>query len=164
MVNKDRTQQLISENGLLRAQVEELIAILKEREELIGQIGGENIRSTELRSKVDMQLADLHHLQNIIGVMEQSAEGAANREREILEDLDSALEIRERYAALYREHIQLQSNYDAVLEEADEWRKSVLSMETRLVVMGELESRLDEMARQRDGLQARISELESQSS
>ena len=160
MITPDQIDLLISENVRLKASLDEMNAILYEREEVIGLLREANARTCELQSRFDMQLEGLYSMQNIIGGLEQKAEGAAGREGELEEELYSAMGIRKEYDELLHLHIHLQTKYEDILNESAEWQKKALNLEKKAAKLGELESELAELNLERDLLTARIADLE----
>ena len=160
MITPDQIDLLISENVRLKASLDEISAILYEREEEIGLLREANARTCELQSRFDMQLEGLYSMQNIIGGLEQRAEGAVGREGELEEELHSAIGIRKEYEELLQLHIHLQTQYEGIINESMEWQQKTFFLEKKAAKMGELESELAELNLERDLLLTRIAILE----
>ena len=81
MLSQDQLKEIIAENDSLQVQLEEVNTILSIREEELFILKEKASMAVELQSRLDIQLEELHSMQNQIGQKEQQAEGAEERDR-----------------------------------------------------------------------------------
>ena len=79
MISAEQIQQIVAENESLQAEVLELNEILVIREEEIAELKKNASSDTELRSMMDLQLDELHLMQNRIGKQQRQVLGAGKR-------------------------------------------------------------------------------------
>ena len=104
MLSAAQLQQIIAENEHLHAQLQELNEILAIKQEEIDTIKSNTKEDAELRSMVDMQLEELHLMQNRIGKHQQKALGAEEREFELQQELTQAVKLEQQYADLFQQY------------------------------------------------------------
>src|SRR5436190_21882029 len=80
MLTEEQIKKMISVNESLQVQLEDLNAILLEREKEIDSLKKEHAETTALRSKLDGQLSEIESIQNRLGEKQQKVLGAQERE------------------------------------------------------------------------------------
>jgi chaperonin cofactor prefoldin len=124
MLSQEQINKLISENDYLRVQLKEANEILALREEEIEILEQNAADITELRSQLDVQLTHTQSLQNIIGTKQQQAVGAANRERELEDELIDA-------SKLLKQYSELQQQYTHILIQVKDLEERLVEMNKR---------------------------------
>ncbi len=85
-------QKLTEEKESLLLQVADLNYLLELREEELNELKNSSKSLQELKSKIEEQLYDFEHMQNLLGQQQQLAIGQSNREiameKELLNTLD----------------------------------------------------------------------------
>jgi hypothetical protein len=107
MLSQEQINKLISENDYLRVQLKEaneMLALREEEIEILEQNAGD---ITVLRSQLELQLNHEQSLQNIITTKQQQAVGAANRERDLEEELIDASKLLKQYSELQQQYTHL---------------------------------------------------------
>ena len=164
MLTEDQLYRIITENESLQAQVKELNEILAEREdelELLKKNAGD---IASLRSMLDMQLDEFHSMQNQIGDKQQQAEGAAERELELEQELTEAAQLQQLYNEVLQEYSYAQAQLNDSLEKLLELSKRNRHLQEIAGKIGEVESELANALSERDQLKARITLLENKRS
>ncbi|MBP6431852.1 MAG: hypothetical protein KA319_08805 [Ferruginibacter sp.] len=124
MLSQEQINKLISENDYLRVQLKEANEILTLREEEIEILEQNAADITELRSQLEVQLTHTQSLQNIIGTKQQQAIGAANRERELEDELIDA-------SKLLKQYSELQQQYTHILIQVKDLEERLIEMNKR---------------------------------
>jgi chromosome segregation ATPase len=107
MLSQEQINKLISENEYLRVQLKELnemLALREEEIEILEQNAGD---ITKLRSQLELQLNHEQSLHNIITTKQQQAVGAANRERDLEDELIDASKLLKQYGELQQQYTHL---------------------------------------------------------
>jgi hypothetical protein len=107
MLSQEQINKLISENDYLRVQLKEaneILALREEEIEILEQNAGD---ITKLRSQLELQLNHEQSLQNIIATKQQQAVGAANRERDLEDELIDASKLLKQYSELQQQYTHL---------------------------------------------------------
>lgn len=107
MLTQEQIKKLISENDYLRVQLKEaneMLALREEEIEILEQNAGD---IAKLRSQLELQLNHEQSLQNIIANKQQQAAGAANRERDLEDELIDASKLLKQYSALQQQYTHL---------------------------------------------------------
>ncbi len=142
MLSAEQVKQLITENELLQVQLQDLNDVLFEREQELLLWKENNNKTSNLQSRLDIQLDELHSMQNLIGLKQQQAEGAKDRELEMYEELTESAELLKQYNELLQEHIYLQTQLTDLklqvedLKAVNQWLQKIADK------IGELESQL----------------------
>src|SRR6476619_1771863 len=104
MLSAAQIQQLLVENDQLHVQLEELNYMLLQREQEIAMLKENAAEDAELRSMIDMQLDELHLMQNRIGKQQQQAAGAEEREFELQQELTEFARLQQQYTAVFQQY------------------------------------------------------------
>ena len=159
MLSEIQVNQLIEENELLQVQLQDLNAILHEREQELEFFKTSAAEARELRSLLDVQLDEIQSMQNSIGDKERRVEGAGERELELQQELTTAARLQQQYDELLQDHTYIQTQLQDLnvrLEEANA-RNGELKKNTGKI--GELESLLANTIMERDELQTALNFL-----
>lgn len=103
---------------------------LEEAESLIVEIKRRENSWKEKRSELENELNNAHSLQNKIGELQRTLEGAALKEQELLQQLEAQQE-------LTREYESMQQQYAYVQSEADELRNRIKEITNRDILLQE---------------------------
>ena len=160
MLSAEQIQQLITENESLQVQVNDLNYILAEREQEIAELKQNNTTDAELRSMIDMQLDELHLMQNRIGKQQQLAAGAEEREFELQQELTQAAKLQQQYSELFQQYTYINTQLDDVQQELIKVKKRNGMLQQIAVKIGEVESTLEILTQERDELKNKVMELE----
>jgi chromosome segregation ATPase len=161
MLTNEQIKQLLTENEVLQAQLQESTEILAIKEEELALLKQNAADFAELQSKYNSQLNDLGSMQNHIGKKQQHLEGAANREKELYAELDEAYEIKEQYDTLLQEYAAARSELSDTQQRLSEMtdRNSILEQTARNAAA--LQSELDIAIIEKETLQLKIDQLEA---
>lgn len=132
MLSQEQINKLISENDYLRVQLKEANEMLALREEEIEILEQNAADITELRSQLEVQLNHAQSLQNIIGTKQQQAVGAANRERELEDELIDASKLLKQYSELQQQYTHLLTQNKDLEERLVEMNKRNEALEKQL--------------------------------
>ena len=161
MLSPDQLKQLIEENNSLQVQLEEVNTVLLIREQELAILKENAAKASELQSRLDAQLDELHCMQDHIGKKEQQAEGAEERELELQQELTEALRLQHTYNDLLQQHTYLYTQLSDIQEELSALKSRNLQLQQIADKTGELESHLANTVMERDDLKARIAVLEN---
>ena len=160
MLSQDQLKEIIAENDSLQVQLEEVNTILSIREEELFILKEKASMAVELQSRLDIQLEELHSMQNQIGQKEQQAEGAEERELELQQELTEAARLQQQYNDLTQQYTYQQAQFIDIQEQLSALKQRNLLLQQIAGKMGEVESHLANTVMERDGLLARIAVLE----
>jgi len=160
MLSTEQIQQLITENERLQVQLNDLNYILAEKEQEIAELKKNNSQDAELRSMLDMQLDELHLMQNRIGKQQQQAAGAEEREFELQQELTQAAKLQQQYSELFQQYTYITTQLDDVQQELIKLKKRNNMLQQIAVKIGEVESSLDNLTQERDELINKVATLE----
>ncbi|MBL0145344.1 MAG: hypothetical protein IPP48_05915 [Chitinophagaceae bacterium] len=132
MLTEQQIKQLMPENESLRVQLNEANEILTLREEEIEILKQNAFDITELRSDMDGKLNQLQSLQNIIGQKQQEAQGAANREKELEDELIDAAKLLRQYSELKQQYTYLTTQLLDLEARLTEMNKRNAALEQKL--------------------------------
>jgi chromosome segregation ATPase len=111
---------------------------LEEAESLLSELKRRETTWKEKRSELENELNKAHTLQNKIGDLQRELEGAAGREKELLQQLETQQE-------LYKDYEIIQQQYSFVKSEADELRNRIKEINNRDVLLQQKINRLTEL-------------------
>lgn len=111
---------------------------LEETESLVVELKRRETAWKEKRSELENELNKAHSLQNKIGELQRELEGAAGREKELQQQLQTQQE-------LYKDYEQIQQQYAYVQSEADELRNRIKEINNRDVLLQQKINRLTEL-------------------
>jgi chromosome segregation ATPase len=163
MLSAAQIQQLLVENEQLHIQLEELNYILLQREQEIAGLKQNAADDTELRSMLDMQLDELHLMQNRIGKHQQQAAGAEEREFELQQELTGFARLQQQYNELFQQYTYTSTQLEDIQSELAKVKKRNNMLQQIAVRIGELESNMENVTLERDELKAKLAELERMS-
>jgi chromosome segregation ATPase len=126
----------------LENDLDEIKQKLEEAENKLNTIEDNNSKWSELKSDYDARLNDLHSMQDHLGLLQRQLEAAADREKELEQSLESAVQTENKYIRLQNEHIRLQSENEELRRQIIEMNNREKDMETNLARLHELESKL----------------------
>ncbi len=134
--------QMKSENDLLHMQLQDLEYMIQLREESLEELKQTAKQVSELRSKLDNNLIQFEHMQNIIGDQDQKAVGANRRENAMEEEMLQSIASEQAYYEISKAHQSLQLALDdaqmqlseAVLlyKERADLQKKIIALESNL--------------------------------
>jgi chromosome segregation ATPase len=111
---------------------------LEEAESLIKELMRKETAWKEKRSEMENELNKAHSLQNKIGDLQRQLEGAAGREKELQQQLQTQQE-------LYKDYELIQQQYSLVQSEADELRNRIKEITNRDLLLQQKINRLTEL-------------------
>ena len=111
---------------------------LEETESLVVEFKRRETAWKEKRSELENELNKAHTLQNKIGELQRELEGAAGREKELQQQLETQQE-------LYKDFELIQQQYAYVQSEADELRNRIKEITNRDVLLQQKINRLTEL-------------------
>jgi DNA repair exonuclease SbcCD ATPase subunit len=160
MLSAAQIQQLLVENEQLHIQLEELNYMLLQREQEITRLKENAAEDAELRSMIDMQLDELHLMQNRIGKQQRQAAGAEEREFELQQELTEFAKLQQQYNELFQQYTYTSTQLEDIQAELAKIRKRNNMLQQIAVRIGELESNMENITLERDELKAKLAELE----
>jgi chromosome segregation ATPase len=160
MISAEQIQQIVTENESLQAEVQELNEILAIREEEIAELKKKASSDTELRSMMDLQLDELHLMQNRIGKHQRQAEGAEERELELYQELAQVTKLQQQYSELYQQYTYTVAQLEDIQAELAKVKKRNNMLQQIAVKIGELESNFENLTEERDTLKNKVDTLE----
>ncbi len=160
MISAEEFKQIVSENLMLQVQMEELNAVLAEREKEIAVLKGYEANAVELQSRLDSQLDEFYNMQNLILKKERQAEGAEEREMQLHEELTDAAGLQQQYNDLFQKYTHLRAEFNDILDELAVLNGCEPLLQQALEKKNELESQLANTVMERDELKARINTFE----
>ena len=156
MLSGEHVKQLVQENEYLQAQLEDINMVLAEREEELQLLKQNAAEATELRSRLDLQLEELHSMQNHLGKKEQQAEGAEEREFELQQELTAAAKLQQQYNELVTHYTYIQTQLIDLLLRVEELNGRNLELQNIANKLGEVESQLANTVIERDELKQQL--------
>lgn len=138
MLSEEQIKKIVSANESLQVQLADVNAMLAAREEEIAFLSTELAESTALRSKLDGQLAEIDSIQNQLGIKQQAAKGAEERELELHQELTGMALLNKQYSELMQDYAYLQSQYKDILNQFTILQQRNAQLETIAGGMGEL--------------------------
>jgi chromosome segregation ATPase len=160
MISAEQIQQIVAENESLQAEVLELNEILVIREEEIAELKKNASSDTELRSMMDLQLDELHLMQNRIGKHQRQAEGAEERELELYHELAQVTKLQQQYSELFQQYTYTIAQLEDIQAELAKVKKRNNMLQQIAVKIGELESNFENLTEERDTLKNKVDTLE----
>jgi len=160
MLSSAQIQQLLAENEQLHVQLEELNYMLLQREQEITRLKENAAEDAELRSMIDMQMDELHFMQNRIGKQQQQAAGAEEREFELQQELTEFARLQQQYKDLFQQYTYTSTQLEDIQAELAKIKKRNNMLQQIAVRIGELESSMENITLERDELKAKLAELE----
>ncbi len=160
MFSNEQILQIIAENESLQAEVKELNEILEIKAEEIAELKKNLREDTELRSRLDLQLDELHLMQNRIGQHQQKAAGAEEREWELQQELTQAAKLQQQYNTLFQQYTYTTTQLADVQEQLAKLKKRNSMLQQIAVKIGEMESSMEIITQERDALKDKLSEWE----
>ena len=161
MLSDQQIKQLLNENETLLAELKEANEILGIKEEELALLKEESASVAELQSLYQNRLNDLGIMQNYIGIKQQQAEGAAEREKELQAELTDAYGLKGEYDALLQEYAALRSELNDTKMQLSRLKERNNILEQTAKKAAELQSDVDVMIIEKETLQLRIAQLES---
>jgi chromosome segregation ATPase len=162
MLTEEQIKKMISVNESLQVQLEDLNAILLEREKEIDTLKKEHAETTALRSKLDGQLNEIESIQNLLGEKQKKVLGAQEREIELHQELTEAARLQQKYNDLVQQYAYLNTQFTDIHAQLAEVNERNLQLQQIAGKIGELESKLEMASTERDELKNRLTVLESQ--
>ena len=153
---------MISVNESLQVQLEDLNAVLLERERELDTLKKEHAETTALRSKLDGQLGEIESIQNLLGEKQKKVLGAQEREIELQQELTEAARLQQKYNDLVQQYAYLDTQFTDIHAQLAEVNERNLQLQQIAGRIGELESKLEMASTERDELKNRLTILESQ--
>ncbi|MEP7256266.1 MAG: hypothetical protein ABI666_10865 [Ferruginibacter sp.] len=162
MLSEEQIKKLVSVNESLQAQMEDLNTVLNEREKELDILKKSIAEATILRSNLDIQLEEIHSIQNRLSEKQQQAKGAEEREIELQQELTEAARLQNQCNDLAKQYAYLHTQFTDIQSQLTEVNKRNLQLQQIAGRIGELESKLENTERERDDLKSRLTVLESQ--
>ena len=162
MLTEEQIKKMISVNESLQVQLEDLNAVLLERERELDTLKKEHAETTALRSKLDGQLGEIESIQNLLGEKQKKVLGAQEREIELQQELTEAARLQQKYNDLVQQYAYLDTQFTDIHAQLAEVNERNLQLQEVAGKIGELESKLEMASTERDELKNRLTVLESQ--
>ena len=162
MLTEDQIKKIISLNDSLQVQLEDTNTMLAAREKEIEYLNRELAEATALRSRLDGQQSEIESIQNKLGIKQQQALGAEEREIELQEELTEMARLNKNYNELIQDYAYLQSQFKDIQAQLATLNERNFQLQQITGRIGELESTLETTKLERDDLKARLTTLESQ--
>jgi len=162
MLSEEQIKKMISVNESLQVQLEDLNAILLEREKELDTLKKEHAETTALRSKLDGQLGEIESIHSLLGEKQQKVLGAQEREIELQQELTEAARLQQKYNDLVQQYAYLDTQFTDIHAQLAEVNERNLQLQEVAGKIGELESKLEMASTERDELKNRLTVLESQ--
>lgn len=122
MSDVDNNDDLISEDNSYALQLQDLEYMIQLREEELLEMKAHVAKLAELQSKLDSQLIDIEHLQNIIGNHQQKEIGFLKREASMEDEMLQSIEGE---SAFYQLQKKLESNEIEINKQMRELKEAV---------------------------------------
>ena len=161
MLNPQQIQQLLSENESLQTQVKELEEILALREEELELLREEAAGAAALRSQLDLRLEEMAGMQNQISLQQRKTAGAESREMELQQELVDSVQLLQQYNDLKKQFIYTSTQLEDMQGELSALKKKNMMLQGIAVQVGELESKVENLAFERDTLLEKLAALEN---
>lgn len=162
MLSEEQIKKIVSANESLQVQLADANAMLASREEEIEFLNAELAASTELRSKLDGQLAEIDSIQAQLSKKQLYIKGAEERELELHQELTEMALLKKKYNELMQDYAWLQSQYNDILAQFAVLQQRNAQLEEAAGGIGELQSRLHNSLLESDVLKERVHKLETQ--
>ena len=162
MLTEDQIKKIISLNDSLQVQLEDANTVLAAREKEIDYLNSELAEATALRSRLDGQLGEIESFQNKLGIKQQQALGAEEREIELQQELTEMARLNKQYNELIQDYAYLQSQFKDIQAQLAALNERNFQLQQIAGRIGELESMLENTKMERDDLKTRLATLESQ--
>ena len=162
MLTEDQIKKIISLNDSLQVQLEDTNTMLAAREKEIEYLNRELAEATALRSRLDGQQSEIESIQNKLGIKQQQALGAEEREIELQEELTEMARLNKNYNELIQDYAYLQSQFKDIQAQLATLNERNFQLQQITGRIGELESTLETTKLERDDLKTRLTTLESQ--
>ena len=162
MLTEDQIKKIISLNDSLQVQLEDANTMLAAREKEIDYLNSELAEATALRSRLDGQLGEIESFQNKLGIKQQQALGAEEREIELQQELTEMARLNKQYNELIQDYAYLQSQFKDIQAQLATLNERNFQLQQITGRIGELESMLENTKMERDDLKTRLAALESQ--
>lgn len=160
MLTPEQIKQIIKENESLQVQVNDLNYMLAEKETELAAFRKAAAENAELKSMLDMQLDEIHQMQNRIGKQQQQAAGAEEREFELQQELTDAAKLYHQYTDLLQQYTYASTQLTDLQEQMAALKKRNNMLQQIAVKIGEMESTVELLTLERDELLYKIKELE----
>ena len=155
MTAPEELRKIITANHSLQIQLEELNAVLFEREQEIALLAEAKGLHAELQSRVDSQLEAFHSMQNSIGEKEKQVEGAVERELELQQELTGAALLQQNYQDLLQQYNYLVAQYTDIEDRYNALKLQQENLEQLNGRIGELKSQLANTVMEREEWKSR---------
>ena len=162
MLTEDQIKKIISLNDSLQLQLEDANTMLASREKEIEYLNSELAEATALRSRLDGQLGEIESFQNKLGIKQQQALGAEEREIELQQELTEMARLNKQYNELIQDYAYLQSQFKDIQAQLAALNERNFQLQQITGRIGELESMLENTKLERDDLKTRLADMESQ--
>lgn len=139
---KELYYEEIERKEKLENSLDEIKQKLEDAENKLNTIEDNNSKWVGLQSEHDARLNDLHAMQDHIGLLQRQLDAAADREKELEQSLESAIQVENKYIRLQNDHIRLQSENEELKRQVIEMNNREKNMEADLLRLHELESKL----------------------
>ena len=162
MLTEEQLKKIVSLNESLQVQLADANAMLASRESEIELLNDELASVTELRSRFDEQKLELESINNKLGVKEQQAIGAEERELELHQDLTEMARLNKKYNDLLSDYTYLQTQLTDVEQQLTALHQRNIKLQQATARFAEIESTLESTRLENDGLKARLAHLEAE--
>ncbi|MBS1753667.1 MAG: hypothetical protein R2765_01365 [Ferruginibacter sp.] len=162
MLTEEQLKKIISLNESLQVQLADVNAMLASRENEIEFLNDELAAATELRSRFDEQKLELESINNKLGIKEQQAIGAEERELELHQELTEMARLNKKYNDLISDYTYLQTQLTDVEQQLTALHQRNIKLQQATARIAELESTLESTRLENDGLKARLAHLEAE--
>lgn len=162
MITEEQLKKIVSLNESLQVQLADANAMLASRESEIEMLNDELAAATELRSSFDEQKIELDNIHKKLGVKEQQAMGAEERELELHQELTEMARLNKKYNDLNSDYTYLQTQLADVEQQLTALHQRNIKLKQATARIAELESTLESALLERDGLKARLAHLEAE--
>lgn len=162
MLTEEQLKKIVTLNESLQVQLADANAMLASRESEIEMLNDELAAATELRSSFDEQKIELDNIHKKLGVKEQQAMGAEERELELHQELTEMARLNKKYNDLLSDYTYLQTQLADVEQQLTALHQRNIKLQQATARIAELESTLESALLERDGLIARLAHLEAE--
>ena len=162
MLTEEQLKKIVSLNESMQVQLADANAMLASRESEIELLNDELASVTELRSRFDEQKLELESINNKLGVKEQQAIGAEERELELHQDLTEMARLNKKYNDLLSDYTYLQTQLTDVEQQLTALHQRNIKLQQATARFAEIESTLESTRLENDGLKARLAHLEAE--
>ncbi len=127
-----------------RQKAEEELYFMKEAlqhaEEKLNELTKNANDLAEMQSMLEARLNEAHSLQNKIGELQRALEGAAEREKDLQQELESTGNLYKEYTSLHQQNAHLQSENEELRNRIAESNNRDIILEQHIKRLAELES------------------------